>query len=230
MAELPLQCPNYTLLSKRLAQLNIKNPAYLKSSMSGGDPVGIAIDSTGLKQYGRDEWHQEKHHVVSKASWRKLHLGVGDDHYIYASVLTDKNTMDYQVVETLCEQIQVEVNHLSADKMYDDNQVYETLENHFPQADVAIPPREDLYYDESHHATRCRNMIEIAAKGQIAWQRSHEYGKRNVSEMAMQRYKRTFGNRLHTRELANQKMETMIACGVLNRFTGFGMPQSYRSN
>ena len=228
MAEPPQTCTHYSLLSKRLAQLDIKAPSHLKRSRTEDDTVAIAIDSTGLKRYGRDEWHQEKHQVASKASWRKLHLGVGDDHYIYASLLTDKNTIDYRVVEPLCEQIQLGVNHVSADKMYDDNLVYETLENHFPEADVVIPIREGLYYDESHHPIRCRNQIEIAAKGKIAWQRSHQYGKRNVSEMAMQRYKRTFGNRLHARELANQKMETMIACGVLNRFTGLGMPKSYR--
>ena len=38
-----------------------------------------------------------------------------------------------------------------------------------------------------------------------------------------------FGNQLHAREFANQKMETMIACGVQNRFTGLGMPKSYRT-
>ena len=113
--------------------------------------------------------------------------------------------------------------------MYDDNLVYETLGNHSPEADVVILIREGLYYDESHHPIRCRNQIEIAAKEQIAWQQSHQYGKRNVSEVAMQRYKRTFGNQLHARELANQQMETMISCGILNRFTGLGMPKSYRT-
>ncbi len=47
-------------------------------------------------------------------------------------------------------------------------------------------------------------------------------------KIAMQRYKRTFGNQLHAREFANQEMEVMIACGVLNRLTAMGMPQSYR--
>ena len=230
MMNLPLFCPDFSTLSKRLYQLGINAPRYKKGEQIDSSVVAIAIDSTGLKRYGRDEWHQEKHQVASKRSWRKIHLGVGDNHIIYAATLTDKNIMDNMVVEELCQQIQVDVNHLSADKMYDDNQVNETLETHFPKADVVIPPREDLYYDESHHATRCRNMIEIAAKGKIAWQRSHEYGKRNVSEMAMQRYKRTFGNRLHARNMDNQKMEIMIACGALNCFTGFGMPQSYRSN
>jgi hypothetical protein len=229
MAGLPLKCPDYTVLSKRLSQLKIKAPRYLKQPESEDDPVAIAIDSTGLKRFGRDEWHQEKHGVASKRSWRKMHLGVGEDHFIYSSVLTDKNTMDDAVTEAVCEQIKVPVEQVSADRAYDENHVYTTLEQHFPEADIVIPPKDNLLYDEEKkQAKRCRAMLEIAARGQMAWQANHHYGKRSVSELAMQRYKRTFGNRLHARKLSNQKMETMIACGVLNRFTAIGMPRSYR--
>ncbi|MBE3669074.1 hypothetical protein BOO25_08995 [Vibrio navarrensis] len=42
------------------------------------------------------------------------------------------------------------------------------------------------------------------------------------------RNNRPFGNQLHARKISNQKMEMMIVCGVLNRFTSLGMPQSYR--
>ena len=77
------------------------------------------------------------------------------------------------------------------------------------------PPRDNLFYDEDKkHAKRCRAMLEIAAKGQMAWQENHHYGKRALAELAMQRYKRTFGNQLHAREFSNQKMEMMLA---LNR-------------
>ena len=31
----------------------------------------IAIDSTGLKRFGRGEWHREKYELSNKASWRK---------------------------------------------------------------------------------------------------------------------------------------------------------------
>ena len=229
MAALPLKCPDYTLLSKRLSQLKIKVPRYRKQLEPDDTPAAIAIDSTGLKRFGRDEWHQEKHRVSSKRSWRKMHLGSSDDHYIYAAVMTDKNTMDDAVVDALCEQIDMHVGQISADKAYDENHVYETLEQHFPEADIVIPPKDNLFYDEDKkHAKRCRAMLEIAAKGQMAWQENHHYGKRALAELAMQRYKRTFGNQLHAREFSNQKMEMMLACGVLNRFTSFGMPQSYR--
>ncbi len=46
----------------------------------------IAIDSTGLKRFGRGEWHQEKYELSNKASWRKLHVVVNQNHYFEACV------------------------------------------------------------------------------------------------------------------------------------------------
>jgi len=57
--ELPIRCPDYTTLSKRLAELNIKSPRYKKTDFPEKGVVAIAIDSTGLKRFGRGEWHQE---------------------------------------------------------------------------------------------------------------------------------------------------------------------------
>ena len=37
----------------------------------------IAIDSSGLKCYGQDEWVREKYGEISeKRNWRKLHISV----------------------------------------------------------------------------------------------------------------------------------------------------------
>lgn len=53
-----LQCPGYTLQSKRLSQLGFSTPRFKKSDKTDADVVAIAIDSTGLKRFGKDEWHQ----------------------------------------------------------------------------------------------------------------------------------------------------------------------------
>jgi len=62
----------------------------------------------------------------------------------------------------------------------------------------------------------------------MAWQKVREYGKRNISELSIQRYKKIIGRQLHAREFFRQKNETMLGCGVLNRMTKLGMPTSYR--
>ncbi|MEZ8107118.1 transposase [Vibrio cortegadensis] len=64
-----LQCPDYTLLSKRLKQLNFTAPRFRKHERPDDKITAIAIDSTGLKRFGMDEWHQEKHKVNAKRSW-----------------------------------------------------------------------------------------------------------------------------------------------------------------
>ena len=65
---IPLQCPHYSFLSKKLGELKIKSPRYTKSDRLDDKVHAIAIDSTGLKRFGRGEWHQEKYELSNKAS------------------------------------------------------------------------------------------------------------------------------------------------------------------
>jgi hypothetical protein len=74
--KIDLSSPNYTCLSKRLAELKIPSPRYRKLDKPDDSIVAIAIDSTGLKRFVRDDWHQEKHKVSGRRSWRKLHIAV----------------------------------------------------------------------------------------------------------------------------------------------------------
>ncbi|WP_408363056.1 transposase [Paraburkholderia sediminicola] len=53
------------------------------------DPGSLVIvDSTGLKGYGKDEWHQEKHDVPAPRTWHKLHLAIDEHHQVLACELT----------------------------------------------------------------------------------------------------------------------------------------------
>lgn len=42
--------------------------------------------------------------------------------------------MDDQVTEDICDQITGRVMHVMTDKMYDTNAVFQTVEDHFPDA------------------------------------------------------------------------------------------------
>ena len=63
----------------------------------------------------------------------------------------------------------------------------------------------------------------------MQWQKNRQYGRRNFSELGVQRYQRTFGDAMHARDFSNQQQEAKIASGVLNKMTSLGMPQSHRS-
>ncbi len=228
MGHTEFTCPDYSSLSKRLSKLGFKTPRFKSTDKPDEGLAAIAIDSTGLKEFGKGEWHQEKHRVKAKRSWKKAHFGVSDDHIIHAAILTHKDTMDFQVVDDLCEQIDLEVEHVSADKMYDTDDVYETLSNAFPEAELIIPAKDNLYADDAHHTKRMSNLVAYSVLGPMRWQKKKQYGKRNVSENAMQRYKSIIGPKLHSRHFDNQQQEMMLGASILNRFTHLGMPNSYR--
>jgi hypothetical protein len=48
LMKLPLSCPDFSVLSKRLGRLNIKVPRYKKTDKPDDNIHAIAIDSTGL--------------------------------------------------------------------------------------------------------------------------------------------------------------------------------------
>ena len=54
----------------------------------------VIVDSTGLKVYGKDEWHQEKHNVSARRTWRKLHLAIDENHQVLACELTTPDADD----------------------------------------------------------------------------------------------------------------------------------------
>lgn len=63
----------------------------------------------------------------------------------------------------------------------------------------------------------------------MQWQKNRNYGQRNYSELAVQRYQKILGDQMHARELSRQKNEAMLGCGIINKMTSLGMPQSYRA-
>ncbi|MDA0912175.1 MAG: IS5 family transposase [Proteobacteria bacterium] len=227
--DLNITCPDYSCLSKRLKALNLKTPRYKKHERPDDMVHVIAVDSTGLKRFGRGEWHQEKYQLSNKASWRKLHIAVNESHYFEACVLSDRFGSDEAHVPELVDQIEDEIDHFSADGAYDKTSVYDAVTAHSSDALIVIPPREDAVMSDDKSASRNINLSEIKQHGRMNWQKAYNYGQRNYSELAVQRYQRTIGNSMHARELSRQKQEAMIGCGVINKMTSLGMPQSYRT-
>jgi hypothetical protein len=63
---LPFNMMDFSNISKRSDGLAFER---LIDSIEPGSHV--IVDSTGLNVYGQDEWHQEKHTVQAKRTWRK---------------------------------------------------------------------------------------------------------------------------------------------------------------
>lgn len=61
MMDVPLRCPDYTCVSKRVKSVNVsfKTPTR-------GEIAHLVIDSTGLKVFGEGEWKVKKHGNIGK--------------------------------------------------------------------------------------------------------------------------------------------------------------------
>src|ERR1035437_4397574 len=92
--------PDFSSISKRSIELprQILNKAKEPGSV-------VMVDSTGLKVYGKDEWHQEKHDVPARRTWRKLHLAVDENHQILACEHTTQEVGDPTAVPGLLDKI-----------------------------------------------------------------------------------------------------------------------------
>ena len=215
--------PDFSCISKRTVELPV---ILLTKAMEPGSVV--IVDSTGLKVYGKDEWHQEKHAAPARRTWRKLHLAIDERHQVLACELTTPDVGDPTAVPDLLAQITTPFKAFLGDGAYDGEPVSQAVLAHQPDAKVIIPPHKSAVRSVAGD-TQCDQHIEdIAEKGRITWQRETGYNLRSYVELAMQRFKRIFGNTMKARALPQQKTEARISASALNRMTNLGMAISVK--
>ena len=223
---LEVDVPDHTTLSRRSAALSL---ATALSRAKG--PVTVVVDSTGLKVFGAGEWLRAKHGGRDRRTWRKLHLAVDPDSgEILASALTGTEDGDPSLVGPLLDQIDAPITTVLADGAYDGDPIYRAVGDRAPDAAVIIPPRATAVPSDATAAgqptPRDRHIAMVAAKGRMGWQAATGYGRRSLVETMMMRYKVIIGRTLRARTLPAQKVEARVACKVINRMTGLGMPVS----
>jgi hypothetical protein len=181
LMKIDLRSPSYSVLSKRLKKLNLTRPFYRKAHYNVKNIRSIAIDSSGLKCFGYEEWHLEKYQIIEKKAYKKLHIVVDNHHIIQSSLLTDSHTQDQSVIKNLINSIEEKIRHVTADGAYDNNPTYKVITKKFPCADVIIPPKKDAVDNKENEFYRNRNILEVKCYGHIGWQKRRGYGKRNYS-------------------------------------------------
>ena len=95
-----ISIPDFSSISRRSTEL----PRHVLSKARQPGSL-VIVDFTGLKVYGKDEWHQEKHAVLARRTWRKSHLAVDENHEILACELTIPEVGDPSAVTDLLDQI-----------------------------------------------------------------------------------------------------------------------------
>jgi IS5 family transposase len=227
LMSLDLYVPSYTQINRRANVLQIA-PYKIPS----GEPIHIAIDSTGVKIFGEGEWKVRKHGYSKRRTWRKLHLGVDPaSGFIHAYTLTDNKKDDSSQVDPLLNQIETTITEVSADGAYDMDKCWKALAGR--KIKGIIPPRENAVYwtDKKGKLLKHRRndiLKQIDKHGMAEWKKRSGYHKRSLSETSMFRYKTIHGPRLYSRKTQTQNTEVALKIKSLNIMTATGMPVSVK--
>lgn len=222
---LPIDCPDYTTLCRRQADLSVSLP-----KQPSEDSIHVVVDSTGLKVYGEGEWKVRKHGYSKRRTWRKLHLALDEStNEVLAMELTENDKHDSQALPGLLEQVEAQIDCLSGDGAYDTRDCYEALSE--KGARPNIPPKNNAVIWQHGNSKgpphpRDENLRAIRKMGRKRWKKESGYHRRSLSETAMFRFKALFGGLLNSRNFENQKTEALIKCQIMNKMTHLGMPDS----
>ena len=224
---LELRVPDHSTLSRRAKTLEVPRPRR------SGEPMHLLVDSTGLRLCGAGEWLLEKHGTKTRRSWRKLHIGLdAGSGQIVAASLTAKEVDDGAEVGPLLDQVTGAVASFAADGGYDQDRVYASVAERYPEAAVVVPPRTTAVPSETAETAptqRDRHLQHIAEHGRIVWQKASGYTMRARAEAAIGRFKQVIGDGLRLRTDERRATEVDIAVHALNRMSELGRPSYVRT-
>jgi len=161
--------PDFSCISKH----SIVFPRHILTKAK--EPGGIVIvDSTGLKVYGKDEWHQEKHDVPARRTWPRMQLAIDEIHNVLACELTTPEVNDPTVIPDLLDQITTPFDTFMGDGVYDGEPVSQAVLNKRLNAQVVVPPHKNAVCSDAGYTQRDQHIQTIAKQGRIAWQRKTE--------------------------------------------------------
>lgn len=228
MLKLAVIVPHYSTLSRRAEGLKVP----VKCANRNGHPLHLVIDSTGLKVFGEGEWKVRVHGAGKRRTWRKLHLGVDEaSGGILCHQLTMNNVHDGPVLPELLNQIDGQLDQVSADKAYDSFDCHRAI--HDQGARPVIPPRKGASIlpprtIKDPPPTRGQIVQRIHQIGRKEWKKESNYHRRSLAETAMFRFKTIIGPKLRNRKFENQKTEAAIGVAIINKFTVLGMPETIK--
>lgn len=217
MLNLDIDVPDYSTLSLKINEMNIRLPLLTKSNTGHV----ISLDSTGLKIHGQGEWNRKKHSQKDRRQWVKMHLAVDNESMqILAVESTADDVHDCEVFDTLIDNIGEPIDTIMADGAYGTIGAYKKAEERKSKL-VARPKDSDTVNSkatESYILKRNKQVAYYQDKGIYAWANKNDYWDRNKAETTMSRYNTAFTDKLSSRNVKSQKNEITLKCHILNIF------------
>jgi hypothetical protein len=225
LLKLKLKSPCYTQLCRRQRQLDIK----LQHNVKG--PIHAVIDATGLKIFGEGEWKVRQHGYSKRRMWRKLHVGIDvkSKQFVMAE-LTDNHIGENKLFKPLLNQYSDGYTKIGGDKAYDSYECHEEIGKRGAKSAIILQKKAKIRKrktSKTEELVRDEIVRRMRKVGRKKWKEEVDYHSRSLVENAFFRYKTIFGRKLRSHSIENQKIEALIACNILNKFTQIGMCHSY---
>lgn len=214
LINIEIKVPCYTQICRRQKELDINLDHNVKGK------IHVVVDGTGLKIFGEGEWKVRQHGYTKHRMWRKLHIGIDvATQQIVMMELTDNKVGENKKLKDLLEQYKDGYSKVGGDKGYDSYACHELIGEY--GAVSAINIQEDAKErkkrnDNEKPLVRDEIIRRIAEIGKEQWKKEVGYHRRSLVETAMFRYKTILGNKMHARNIENQKIEALIDCNILN--------------
>jgi hypothetical protein len=223
LMDVDLEAPDHTTLSRRSQSLNVD-----LHCVAGDEPIHLVVDSTGLSIVGEGEWAAAKYGDRGRRGWKKLHLGVDRTGMIVAQALTHGSADDAKAALDLIDSIEGDIESLTADAAYDTLAIYDASAAR--GTEVVIPPARSATRSRQRtfrSSARDRTIMRVKEIGRRRWKIESGYHHQARVENTFFRYKSIIGDRLRARHPTSQEAEAIMACNILNRLAGLGMPESF---
>ena len=196
-----LSVPDFSTFSRRQQTLKVTIPRRIVP----GEPLHIAIDSSGLKIYGEGKW-QHRVHEEGQRRLRKRHLTVdtASKQVVACELTADFVTDDHVLPDLLGQMPEETIATVAADGAYDTRNCHGHIAARGAKA--LIPPRENAVEWEPDHP-RTQIVQAIQTRGRKGWKQASGYHRRSLAENAFFRLKTLFGPRLRNRTFRAQCTE-----------------------
>jgi len=204
--------PDYTVIHKRINNLDIRQPLNHKSNN-----IVLAIDSTGIKVTNSGDWITHKWHG-KRRGFLKMHVGVdADTKQILAVKITDEHSHDSKHLKGIVKESARHgtITKVLGDGAFDSREIFSYLD------DQNITPAIKTRRNSVPKSRGCHPR-KIAVTEQMAdyrkWCTSVSYGRRWIVESVFSVIKRMFGEEVRSKKKKNMIQELMLKISLYNRF------------
>lgn len=222
--KLDICVPSFGHLSDLFASLPVKVKQFcdqVVKTIRSGESVALIFDSTGLRFDKASHWFETKYKKHCNITpWRKMHLSMDPDMNIHGIEITDCETSDIEMMDSL-------MATPTVDKVIADGGYYgiETSQNLYEKGIIPVIPPPSHAVVHGTDATSWHDTITqyIKEKGTVyAFHKKFDYGQRSLIEAQISRIKRCIGSRLKTQRTESQKSEGTIIANIINIWNSFG--------